>query len=111
LHGGWKYVSLFLLVGKFMTPFFFLLPRESKRSPSVLIPVGIFMLVAQWIDVLWMVQPQFFKEGPKFGFVELGVALGFLGVFGTLVSRFLGRHNVVAIGDPKLAQAVFHHHQ
>src|SRR5262249_42676084 len=78
----WFYVSVFLLVGKFMTPFFLLLPRDSKRNPKVLAVTGVFMLFAQWIDVLWMVQPQFFKEGPQVGFIEIGMLLGFIGIFG-----------------------------
>jgi hypothetical protein len=110
-HGNWFWVSVFLLVGKFMLPFFVLLPREAKRNVKILASVGIFMLIAQWIDVLWMVQPEFFSEGPKFGWTEIGVTLGFIGVFGLVVSRFLAKHNIVAIGDPRLAESVFHHHQ
>ena len=110
-HGGWMGVSVFLLVGKFFLPFFALLPRDSKRNPKILAAVGIFMLIAQWVDVLWMVQPEFYAEGPRFGFTEMGVTLGFLGVFGILVSRFLAKHNVLAIGDPRLEESVFHHHQ
>lgn len=111
LHGGWAYISLFLLIGKFMAPFFFLLPREAKRNPRVLFMIGIFMLIAQWIDVLWMVQPQFLAMGPRLGLSEFGILLGFLGIFGLSVTWFLGRHNVVAIGDPRLEESVFHHHQ
>jgi hypothetical protein len=110
-HGSWAYVSLFLLVGKFMVPFFILLPRDAKRNPRTLAFVGVFMLVAQWVDVLWMVQPEFYAEGPRFGWQELGVSIGFLGLFGLAVSRFLAKNNVVAIGDPRLEDAVFHHHQ
>jgi hypothetical protein len=107
----WFYVSVFLLVGKFMTPFFLLLPRDSKRSPKVLTIVGCWMLFAQWVDVLWLVQPEFFKDGPHVGIVEVGTFLGFAGIFLTLVSRFLGRNSIVAIGDPRLAESVHHHHQ
>jgi len=110
-HGEWIWVSVFLLVGKFMTPFFFLLPRGAKRNPRILAGVGIFMLFAQWIDVLWMVQPEFFKNGPQIGWIELGVTLGFIGVFGLAVFRFLAKNNIVAIGDPRLEESVFHHHQ
>jgi hypothetical protein len=110
MKGAWFYISAFLLA-KFFVPFFILLPREAKRTPSVLVGVGIFMLVAQWIDVFWMVQPEFFKDGPQFGWVELGIPLGFLGVFGLVVIRFLSKNNIVAIGDPRLAESVFHHHQ
>lgn len=111
LHGGWFYVSVFLLVGKFMTPFFLLLRRDSKRNGNRLIGVGAFMLVAQWIDILWLVQPEVFKEGPQVGFIEIGLAFGFAGLFGTAVSRFMGRNNIVAIGDPRLVESVYHHHQ
>ena len=110
-HNGWFYISCFLLFGKFMVPFFLLLPRDAKRDDRMLWIVGIFMLIAQWIDVMWMVQPEIFTEGPRLGWIEIGEFLGFLGLFGVAVSRFLAKHNIVAIGDPKLAQAVFHHHQ
>src|SRR5690606_22123983 len=108
LSGGWLYVSIFLLVGKFMVPFFLLLPRDAKRNEHMLVGVGIFMLMAQWIDLLWLAQPEFSKAGPVFGWQEIGVTLGFLGIFGFMVTRFLSRHNVVAIGDPRLPEAVFH---
>ncbi len=111
MHGQWLWVSLFLLVGKFVLPFVILLPRDAKRNPKILAGVGIFMLFAQWIDILWMVQPEFFKEGPILGLTELGVTLGFLGIFGLCVAKFLAKNNVVAIGDPRLAESVFHHHQ
>jgi hypothetical protein len=110
-HGGWLYLSVFLVAGKFLTPFVLLLPRDSKRNPRILTGVGIFMLFAQWIDVLWMVQPEFFKEGPVVGPLEIGIALGFLGLFGLCVSRFLAKNNIVAVGDPRLKESVFHHHQ
>ncbi len=111
MTGSWMPVSIFLLVGKFMIPFFFLLPRESKRSEKMLLGVGTFMLIANWIDMLWIVQPEFFHEGPKFGWIELGVPMAFLGLFGFVVVRFLSNNTVVAIGDPRLAESVHHHHQ
>lgn len=109
--GGWFYVSVFLLVGKFMTPFFFLLPRDAKRSEKVLLGVGAWMLLAQWVDLLWIAQPEYSRTGPVVGWQEIGTTLGFAGVFGLMVVRFLSKHNAVAVGDPRLAESVFHHHQ
>jgi hypothetical protein len=111
MHGAWIYVSAFLAFGKFMLPFFLLLPRDAKRDPKLLTFTALFMLVAHWIDLFWVVQPNFFKEGPVFGLTEIGVTIGFIGLFGFMVTRFLGRFNLVAIGDPRLPEAVFHHHQ
>ena len=110
LQGAWFWVSMFLFA-KFLVPFIALLPRDNKRNPKVLSAVAVFMLVAHWIDLMWVIQPEFFKEGPRVGITEIGVALGFFGLFGLVVSRFLSRNNVVAIGDPRLAESVFHHHQ
>jgi hypothetical protein len=110
LSGDWRTVSLVLFAAKFLVPFFCLIARSAKRNPRILGFVAVFMLIAQWFDVMWMVQPEFFKDGPKFGLSEIGVTLGFIGVFGLLVSRFLGKYNIVAIGDPRLEEAVFHHH-
>lgn len=107
---GWFWVTIFLLVGKFMTPFFLLIQRQNKRDPRRLAFVGMFMLFAQWVDLLWLVQPEFFKTGPRVGWLEIGVTLGFIGVFGTLVARFWAKHSIVAIGDPRLAEAVHGHH-
>jgi hypothetical protein len=110
-NGNWMGVSIYLLVGKFVVPFFLLLPRGMKRTPGVLWFAGVWMLFSQWIDVLWMVQPEFFKDGPSIGWIELGVPLGFIGLFGLSVSYFLSKNNIVAIGDPRLKESVFHHHQ
>ncbi|MBI4925943.1 MAG: molybdopterin oxidoreductase [Bdellovibrio sp.] len=111
MHGGWIYVSLFLLIGKFIIPFFILLPRGAKRNEKLLFNIGIYMLVAQWIDFYWIIQPQYAPDGPVFGLIEIGILLGFLGIFGLVVQKFLSTHNLVAIGDPRLVEAVTHHYQ
>jgi hypothetical protein len=109
--GPWFWVTLFLFVGKFLVPFFWLLPRDAKRSEKTLTRVGLWMLFAHWIDIIWMVNPEFSVKAPTIGWVEVGTQLGFLGLFGLVVTRFLSKNNVVAIGDPRLAEAVHHHHQ
>ncbi|MEK6580099.1 MAG: molybdopterin oxidoreductase [Bdellovibrionota bacterium] len=110
-HEKWFYVSAFLLVGKFLTPFFILLPRDAKRNADLLFKVAVFMLIAQWIDMMWIVQPEFYIHGPRVGLIEILMTAGFVGMFGLAVSRFLSRHNIVAIGDPRLAESVYKHHQ
>lgn len=109
--GGWKVISSLLLIGKFLIPFMALLPREAKRSESRLLKVGFWMLLMQWMDLIWVIQPEFFKEGPKVGWIEISGLVGFIGLFGFMVVRFMGRNNLVAIKDPKIVESVFHHHQ
>jgi hypothetical protein len=109
--GTWKWVSVFLLLGKFLVPFFALLPREAKRNPKRLMWVACWMLFAQWIDLIWLVQPEFFKDGFQIGWIEVAGMLGFGGLFGLLTTRFLSKNTIVAIRDPKIIESVFHHHQ
>lgn len=111
LQAPWRNVSIFLLLGKFLVPFFALLPREAKRSECRLLFVAAWMLMAQWVDLSWLIQPETLKErGPHFAW-EAGVGCLFLGVFGIAVLRFLTKNPVAASGDPKYAESVLHHSQ
>jgi hypothetical protein len=107
MQGPWMGVSWFLLLGKFLLPFFFLLTRSAKRNPRILAVVSSFMLFAHWIDMLWLIQPEFF-EGPRF-LMELGIFLGFLGIFGIFVLGFLEKNACVVQGDPTLKASLEHH--
>ncbi|MEW6055189.1 MAG: hypothetical protein AB1540_01130 [Bdellovibrionota bacterium] len=107
-HGGWWPFSIFLFVIHFVVPFFGLLPREAKRCESYLKAMAVLMLVAQWFDAYYLVMPVFFKEGPVFGWIEVGTFLGFLGVFAITVGRFLEKVPAVPVKDPRLVQCVAH---
>lgn len=107
-HGGWWPFACVLFVAHFVIPFFGLLPREAKRSERYLLPMALFCLFAQWLDAYMLVMPPFFKEGPVFGWVEVGTALGFLGFFGISVGRFLEKVPAIAVKDPRLAECLAH---
>lgn len=108
-QGAWKPVSVALILVKFAIPFFFLVSRSAKRSENWLLFVAFWFLGAQWLDIYWMVFPTFF-ETPVFGWMEIGLFLGFAGLFCLSVSHFLKRVNVVAYKDPRVLEAL-HHHQ
>ena len=106
----WQGWSIGLFVGRFFVPFFLLLPRGNKRSEGVVFLTAAWILVMHYLDLNWQIQPIYFQDGPRFAFADIGVWLGFFGVFGMMVSRFYRKHNLVAIKDPYLADSVFHHH-
>ena len=107
-HGGWMEVSLALLVFKFIVPFVALLPRWAKRTPMHLVMVCILVLIMQYVDLYWVVYPNY-KDHVVFSWMEVGVFIGFLGVFLFLVSRFLGKHNLVPVKDPRIHESLSHH--
>jgi hypothetical protein len=107
---GWEFWTISLFIGKFFVPFFLLLPRGNKRSETVLLVAGIWIMIMQYFDLNWMIQPQVYPEGPKFGFADIGVWLGFFGVFGLMYMRFFKKNNLLAHTDPRIAESAFHHH-
>ena len=116
-HGGWEWVSLFLLVGKFIIPFLALAPVWAKRNYDHLKMVCYWILFMQYVDFYWLVypnlhtnMPDLFAEKPIFNFYEIGVFLGFLGVFLFFVHKFLEKNSLIPVGDPRLEESM-HHHQ
>lgn len=108
-HSGWLAVSLGLLIFRFLIPFLALLPRDAKRNNVNLVAVSVLVLVMQYVDIYWLVYPNFNEGAPQFGFYEVSLFVGFAGVFTCLVTRFLSQNNVVAIKDPRLHEAINHH--
>jgi uncharacterized membrane protein len=108
-EGGWMAISMALLIFKFIVPFLALLPRAAKRSELHLTMVCVLILVMQYVDVYWMVYPNFFEGELKFGVIEIFMVLGFLGLFLVAIQKFLSQNNLVAIKDPRIDEALNHH--
>jgi hypothetical protein len=108
-HGGWMYISLSLLVFKFVVPFVALLPRWAKRTPRHLVMVCSLVLIMQYVDIYWMVYPNYTHDFVAFSWMEVLTFIGFAGAFLFMVSRWLGKHNLVPIKDPRIHESLNHH--
>lgn len=106
---GWMPVSFALLIFRFVVPFLTLLPRGSKRNNFILVSISILVLIMQYIDIYWLVYPNFFDGTPKFGFWEVGMFLGFAGLFLMTMVKFMTKNSLVAINDPRMHESVKHH--
>lgn len=106
---GWAGISMALLIFKFVVPFLALLPRAAKRNEKHLILVCSLLLVMEYVDVYWMVYPNFFENHVTFGFYEIAMILLFAGVFMLTMMKFFQKHGLVAIKDPRMHEALSHH--
>ena len=102
-------LSLALIIFKFVVPFLALLPRWAKRTPVHLACVCVLILIMQFVDLYWIVYPNFNKHAVHFSWMEVGVFLGFLGGFLFMVTRFLSKNSLVPVKDPYLQEALDHH--
>ena len=108
-NGGWMTLSFALLIFRFIVPFIALLPRGLKRNENHLIMVSILILVMQYLDIYWMVYPNFFEGHVTFGFVEIGIFCGFAGLFLWGLTSFFQKFSLVPLKDPYLNEAINHH--
>jgi len=106
--GDWKWVSLALIVFKFIVPFVFLLPRWVKRDEGSLIVVSTLVLIMQYVDIYWLVYPQFDHEHIVFGWIEIGLLIGFIGLFLFSLFSFLSRCSLVPLQDPRQKESTKH---
>ncbi len=105
---GWQYVSVLLIVMQFAVPYAVLLPQDAKMDPKRLKLMAIWLLIAHYLDMYWLVMPtcspSVTLSWSDLAFPLLGVGL----VIVTLGSR-MRRHNLVPVGDPKLERGLSFH--
>lgn len=109
MNGGWTAISLGLLIFRFIVPFLALLPRGAKRNDNHVLLVASLILVMQFVDIYWMVYPNFFEGQLTFGFWEIGLFAGFAGLFLAILMHFYSKNSLVAIKDPRMHEALKHH--
>jgi len=108
-YTAWGALGIALMALKFGVPFFALMTQKAKESETMLVVVAGGVLIGQWIDLFWIILPAFSPERVILGWPEIGISLGFLGLFGWTVLGFLARHSVVAHGDPLFESSVRFH--
>ncbi|MCU0305535.1 MAG: hypothetical protein MUC56_15885 [Thermoanaerobaculales bacterium] len=104
--GGWTAVSLLLLFGHFVAPFLLLISRHVKRRPLLLATIGVFVAFMCWVDMYWLVIPEFSPGVARFGWLDVAVFLGMAGIYSAVLVWRLGRASLVPEGDPRLGESL-----
>lgn len=75
----------------FLVPFFGLLPRSIKKMPEILAGFAVIVMLGHWLERFLVVTPNIFDNltGLPLGLPEIGVGLGFLGMFVFCYTWFL----------------------
>ena len=59
IHGGWWTICSLDVICHWVIPFVLLLSRDIKRSKHKMIWLTIFMIGARFIDMFWLIEPNF----------------------------------------------------
>jgi hypothetical protein len=84
----------------FAVPFYFLMARDAKRNPKFLVPVALIIFVGHFLDVYLLITPGTLFSHGEFGWMEIGMFLGFLGLFTFVVLRKLAQAPLIPINHP-----------
>lgn len=108
---GWAEVSLVLVALHFVLPFFGLMSRGAKRHAPTLAFWSVIILVANWIDLYWLIMPSVAGRSVAPGLVDLLLAFGFIVLTASaFVSAAAGR-SLIPRNDPLLSESLkFHNH-
>jgi len=102
----WFFLNLAM---NFLAPVLLLMDRDNKRSDRKLFFVAIVVLLGHWVDYYQMIMPGTVEDGHNgFGVIEIGTALGFVGLFTFTVLTSLSKKPLVAKNHPFLQESLHH---
>jgi hypothetical protein len=109
LNTGYAVPYLAMFFVNFAVPFYMLIARDSKRNPAFLVVAGIVIFIGHFVDVYLLVVPGTMFNHNHFGLFEIGLFLGFFGLFLHTVMNTLSKAPLVPLKHPFLEES--EHHQ
>jgi hypothetical protein len=106
MEGSWMSVSVFLLFGHFVAPFFYLMGRAVKRRGVTLAAGGAWLLAMHFVDLYWQVMPTLHPEGLRPSALDVTAFFAVGGCFVAAVSWLMRRQALVPLRDPRLAESL-----
>ena len=106
-HGAhWLPWTIALMVGHFVVPFAFLMSRHIKRRPLLVGLGALWMLVIHYVDIHWLIRPNWHSELNHFGLFDVLTLVGIGGLFFGFASLLLKRKSLIPQKDPRLAESL-----
>jgi hypothetical protein len=107
IHGGWWVILSFDVVCHWVVPFCILLSRDFKRSRSKMIWLCVWMIGARFIDMFWLIEPNF-KDAAgnlhlsgNFGILSyVTVPIAVVACWMVFYLTELGKRPLIAVNDP-----------
>jgi hypothetical protein len=106
LTGSWRGVSVLLVAGHFLLPFFLLISRTAKRKLSLLGLAAVWVLLMHYTDLYWIVMPVFSAKGLSPSWIDLSTLMAVGGTLGFVFWWMAGRHPLAPTGDIRFEKAL-----
>jgi hypothetical protein len=106
LRGGWGYIGLSLVFLHFGLPFALLLSRDIKRNFKLLRAVAVWVIVMRFVDLYWLVAPDFRKGHFGVSWMDFLAPIGIGGIWLAAFLWQLERRPLMPVGDPLLEEGL-----
>lgn len=106
--GGWQYIGVALVVLHFALPFALLLSRDIKLNFRLLRNVAILVIAMRFVDLYWMVAPDFHKQQFTVSWMDFLAPIGLGGIWLAAFLWQLEKRPLLPLGDPHLEEALEH---
>ncbi|NOT33424.1 MAG: hypothetical protein HOP12_04550 [Candidatus Eisenbacteria bacterium] len=95
----WRTLSFTVFTLIFLIPFFGLMNKATKSSPFWMTLFTLNVMAGVWLERHVIVMPSVHPESVWLGLPEIGIGIGFMGLFGWAVQGFLTRFPCVKVID------------
>ena len=102
---NYRFLFWFSAAINFVVPTIMLMSRDAKRNTNLLITASITILIGHWINSYLLFAPGTLHDHGHLGFTELGMGLGFLGLFLFVVFRSLTTRSLEIKHHPFLEES------
>lgn len=108
LEGVYGFLFYLNFIINFILPFLLLMTRDSKRKYNFLMGVSFIIVLGHWLDFYLLIFPSIVPANManSFGWYDLGLFIGFIGMVMYLVGKKLEKHSLVPINHPFFKESV-----
>lgn len=108
VQGNWKILFYLNILLNWAIPFIVLLPNKACKNKTVLKTICLILIIGQWVDLYLQIMPGSVGEF-HLGIIELGMFLGFLGLFIFIFAKTLRKASLIPKNHPYLEESMYHH--
>lgn len=105
-EGSWLIFTVLFIIIHFLVPFFALVSQPAKTNGKRLKFMSIWILVAHFMDMYFLIMPTFSPEGVSLGWIEIGFFILAFGLVFLVFSFRAKSVNIMPVGDPKLKRGL-----
>jgi hypothetical protein len=108
LRGGWGWIGIGIVLLHFALPFVMLLSRDLKRNARKLVAIAGLIFLMRFIDVYWLIVPEFNRGHLKIEWMSLVAPIAFGGLWIAFFIWQLRLRPLLPFNDPNFEETIEH---